>query len=1506
MIKVKQKAILMIFLIVFSTLSFPSFAPKVKAQENKECCEKTTSGDFCVYTDSSQCDQTKQHALTTCENTDYCSLGCCFDSDSGECFNNVANSECKSAGERTFQKGDCSQIAQCSVGCCQLSNQAFISTLTKCKQVTSQYPNVEMKFDPGIQDEYTCLSSVKSGVKGCCVQARGQCSFTTAEECGIQKTLPPSPEQQSPGFENCIPKNSIVDTSLNQQCCSGLEPVQISTDPNAKPVCKKSSTETTTSPTSSSTSQSNQISGQAVANFNQNTEVQEKTGFFEGYLCSNDELPCEVAKLHHLSCYNEDVYWFDSGNNPENVFLGNSQEKKSLSYSQGRVLQDPDSLCTASPNDENCGNCDYTQGTLCGEKDGEFICEDLNCKDTTKDNNSPDASGGSKELGESWCLYDGPIGPDEYGAPQDRAGSRHFRASCINGEQIIEPCKDFREELCTQSYSNDQSTTGEGTSLFLEITKNLPQLPFSSSPLGNIFDPSKNNLGSSDSGYSEAACRQNRFDTCAQCNTLSSQSQVQSCCEDISTRDCSFLNSGISNKGGICVPLVKPGLRFWADNNLISSRQSTTNNPTGSAILEITGAQVVNPNPNPVITNQPNQQPIINTPATPGQPSGSPADTPQIRGNQNLNLGTSNPTNQGGGVYTGDSVGNDICSQANVDCEVGFTRTGWDHILGKSSWKVTYNPQCLTDDAFTAAHSVCRSIGDCGAYFNYVGVFTEGGFDVKAEGPKGALAIPDRIREKLMERARPNLLKYALEKPPKTGGGPKKPGFSDFFKKSALPLTIIGGTSLIGLASNSLSGLAGGFLLGPMTLIAPFAGIGGVAGAGRASMASSLQSAGFGKLTTLPQTFAARQTIPTRTVFTQSELIKGGFKFTETQTYTSINPTAIVSGDQVIVNPSIVNPSLGVTPGVYSINSPQAQTLISQKILTPTTVQTPPAGISAVEGSKDLFRVTGNNVVTENSITSTATAAPAPTYAGYALGIANAIAWIWTIYELVDWLAADTQKGKVGFICKAWEAPDGGSDCEKCNDETKPCSEYRCKSLGKLCSIVNAGTDHEICTNIQPNDAASPRIRPDKDYMKAYQIQEDSNNGFTVVNKIPPFTPVKLGLITDEAAQCKFTTKPSEKVNSKDAFDAMEFDFGSSYFLIKHNMTFMLPSDLATQQALQLTNGGQYTIYLRCKDSTGNANGKDYYIKFAIEAGPDLSPPEITSTSITSGTYMQENINEAPISIFVNEPAVCKWEPNRDIDFDAMQNQFNCASSGIDISSNMAYQCSTTLNLEKAQSTSSSESTSSEPTPTPGNIRNVYYFRCKDKAGNKNIQGYPYTLISTNKLEIVDKSPQGELKTGSDIVLSVTTSKGAESGRAICGYSQQENMPFTNMPAFVNTLSTESTQPLSPLKEGNYKFYITCVDKAGNEAKDIIEFSIKADKEPPKLVSVYKESGTLHITTDEPSTCQYSDSDFSFGSGSDMSNPNSITHEATLINQIYIIKCTDEFNNPPSTFTVYP
>ena len=1219
MICIREKALFLIFLIVISSFTIINI-PDVGAQQ-QVCCEKTKSGEFCQYTDVSQCDPSGLNTPATCEAASFCKLGCCFDSSTGECFKQSSRSECQ-LKDGVWEESPTCEIQQCNIGCCQINNQAFISTLVKCKQVTSQYPNVQTTFDSSIQDEFSCVNSVRSGELGCCVKAEGECSFTTRTECGLE--------------------SSRGEVGQNE---------------------------------------SKQIAG----------------AFYAGTLCSNDKLKCNAAKQQKLGCYNEDVYWFDSCGNPENVFLGVTDEAKQRSYNRGLALEE--SGCVAKPGDTNCGNCDYTQGTLCGEKDGEFFCRDLNCKETTKNDKSPDATGRAKKLGESWCIYDGPVG---FG--RDYVGSRHFKASCINGEEVVEPCRDFREEYCTQSYSQGTATTEIG-SLYRLLTENVPQLVGASSPLSRLFGQG--------SGYSEAACRENRVDSCAQCNEFSSTNDAIACCNERAYRDCYFLPAGVTKKGGTCVPLVPPGLRFWSDETSILNKQTETKDKEQSKNKK--------------------QSKSRDAPSAPGD---------------------------------------DVCSKANIECTVGFTRSGWDHILGKSKWECTSNCQCLKEETFAAAHSVCRSLGDCGSYFNWQGVFSEGGVDVKVNGPKGELAVPDRLREKVKARIRDDLLRDALAKPSKEGAKPEKPGFGEFFKRTAVPGILILTSGI--LAAPTPLTFFGGLIYGPHFLI-----------------------------------------VQTANLFTSA-----------------FNTFGTGTGSASLVN--------SMFSGVEF--APKA----------------------AGEGAKQLTRTTGGTTVTS---------------AGYIWGTVQVIAWAWLIYEAVDVFASDTMTTTGTFLCKSWEAPDGGKDCEKCNGGNLPCSLYRCKALGKACSIVNEGSKNELCVSLLPGDATSPRISAHKEKMKDLKIEEQALRGFTVSERILPFTPVKLALETDEPAQCKFSTTPSVK------YDEMPFDFGSPSFAFEHNLTFSLPSEFTGEQALKLTNGGQYAIYVRCKDANGNDNDRDYYIKFGVQRGPDLTIPHIIDASIGSGALIAALIDRVNMSIFVDEPAQCRWD-KRDIDYEVMQHNLRCAQSGSDISRS-GYTCGVELPIEKPDISmkSGNETVTKE---------NIFYFRCKDMAGNKNIQSLRFTLFSTISLNITKKEPSGLLRTGTGIELKVETAQGAENGIALCGYSLQ-NVPLSNMPEFGSTLASVHTQKLPPQAEGDYTFYIVCIDKAGNLATDTIKFKVERDTIAPQLVSVSKDTqlGILTIKIDEPAQCEYADAEFAFGRGTKTASTDNIVHQASLGNALYVVKCRD-------------
>ena len=186
--------------------------------------------------------------------------------------------------------------------------------------------------------------------------------------------------------------------------------------------------------------------------------------FYKNLLCSNTELNTRCKKQDYVSCVNgrDGVYWFDSCGNRENIYGTASSGK----------IKSPSESCNPNTNNINsgsCGNCNYNLGSICGEfRPGVdrgnmkgYTCRDLNCKDN---------KGKTRIHGESWCVYDGTIGSgsifsfrgdsrglltellSEFGLfSTDLVGSRHFRQVCNNGEIEVEPCADYRQEICVQN-----------------------------------------------------------------------------------------------------------------------------------------------------------------------------------------------------------------------------------------------------------------------------------------------------------------------------------------------------------------------------------------------------------------------------------------------------------------------------------------------------------------------------------------------------------------------------------------------------------------------------------------------------------------------------------------------------------------------------------------------------------------------------------------------------------------------------------------------------------------------------------------------------------------------------------------------------------------------------------------------------------------------------------------------------------------------------------------------
>jgi len=244
------------------------------------------------------------------------------------------------------------------------------------------------------------------------------------------------------------------------------------------------------------------------------TGVQGSKGeFFVGKLCSAGELATKCGPTTQTVCLpgREEVYFVDSCGNPANIYDSSKVNDPEYwtNYKDKSEACNPDK---ANENSASCGNCNYLLGSFCRDAKkagaskpsyGDNICANLNCKKTS--------NGKSYKHGESWCVY------DDKGGLGDAVGARFYKHICINGEEVLEQCADFKAEVCLQD-----------------------SIPITGGQ------------------FSQAACRVNRWQTCNGQNSKGS-------CENKDARDCSWINSPQPDVGisGYCVPKYSPGLKFW-------------------------------------------------------------------------------------------------------------------------------------------------------------------------------------------------------------------------------------------------------------------------------------------------------------------------------------------------------------------------------------------------------------------------------------------------------------------------------------------------------------------------------------------------------------------------------------------------------------------------------------------------------------------------------------------------------------------------------------------------------------------------------------------------------------------------------------------------------------------------------------------------------------------------------------------------------------------------------
>ncbi len=494
----------------------------------------------------------------------------------------------------------------------------------------------------------------------------------------------------------------------------------------------------------------------------------------------------------------------------------------------------------------------------------------------------------------------------------------------------------------------------------------------------------------------------------------------------------------------------------------------------------------------------------------------------------------------------------------------------------------------------------------------------------------------------------------------------------------------------------------------------------------------------------------------------------------------------------------------------------------------------------------------------------------------------------------------------VTFQCLPWEPKLGGSSCEECNkDPLRPCSEYRCKSLGQACQLLNPKTDKAQCAWVSKGDVQSPTIQEWGNALKPGTLQYTPNNalrpgarGVKIIstqtddNCLPAFTDLQFGILTNEPAQCKVDYNRSLN------FDSMQYYFGeSNYYEYNHTQRMRLPAPDSEDTDLSplLQNDGTFAMFVRCRDANGNVNEDEYSINFCVSAGPDTTPPIIEGTSLEDGSPVRFGADTVPIEVYTNEPATCKWSIN-DKDYAEMENALRCAENAAQINADLQYTCAGNL------------------TGIQNNVNKEFYFRCVDQPGapeaerNEMRESHKLTLRGTQELSLLLAGPNATTIQASTTAVSVElfaqTDDGADEGKATCYFS-----PTGIQGSYIEFFETDAIdhKQILSLSAGNYSYYIRCVDAGGNAVNTNIQFGVGVDKGAPQITRVYRRSSdALQINTNEDAQCFYSKTSCNFnieeGLPFSYSDPEQQrVHLAEWKSKsAYYIKCKDKYGNEPS------
>jgi len=478
----------------------------------------------------------------------------------------------------------------------------------------------------------------------------------------------------------------------------------------------------------------------------------------------------------------------------------------------------------------------------------------------------------------------------------------------------------------------------------------------------------------------------------------------------------------------------------------------------------------------------------------------------------------------------------------------------------------------------------------------------------------------------------------------------------------------------------------------------------------------------------------------------------------------------------------------------------------------------------------------------------------------------------------------------ISFECKAWDPPiTGEKACDECNgDDLKPCSKYRCESLGRNCIFVNEGGVDEECIHNPIEDTTVPIVSMQPGLESDGFSFDENSDGFSVVGEdvecLDAYTNFTFGVATNEVTKCKFDVEPLN-------FEDMSWSLGRDSYTINHTVAYWLP-DPSHGESHGVNWSGELTLYVKCKDYADLVSPGHFVIDMCVYEGDDITPPKVVASEPASGNFIGIDVDSQYVELVTNMPATCRWDLDEDIEYSDMRNELLCNDSLFFPSSPFGYSCNGTLNL--------------------GNATETYYFKCMDQPWlemmserNANVDpAYVLTLKKAEKrLSIDDIKPDSDFEINTDMTtenLKILTSGGADSH--FCSWSLSG---YDTMNVIFETGADRKHEAPMNLAYGKKKVYVECRDETGDFVRNSTEFEIIKDLASPAIARLWQDMGRVNLVLVESGECRFSFNTcrFIWDEGVVIGDAVEMSFSA-IRGEKYYIKCKDEFGNVPSECSV--